>query len=79
MSLGMEDLLADIYAPNDVPYWGENIPVTVVRKLITKAEERTLDKALDKLCDVIDGFNKLGMKDEAMAVNRAYALIKGEK
>ncbi len=78
MSLGMENLLQDIYAPNDVPYWGENIPVIVVRQLIEEAEKQTLNKAMDKLCDVIDGFTKLGMQDEAMAVNRAYTLIKGE-
>lgn len=76
MSLGMENLLEDIYSPNDVPYWGENIPVTVVRQLIEEAEKQTLDKAMDKLCDVIDGFTKLGMQDEAKAVNRAYAIIK---
>jgi hypothetical protein len=74
----MENLLQDIYAPNDVPYWGENIPVPVVRQLIEEAEKQTLNKSLDKLFDVIDGFTKLGMQDEAMAVNRAYALIKGE-
>jgi hypothetical protein len=74
----MENLLEDIYSPNDVPYWGENIPVLVVRQLIEEAEKQTLNKVMDKLCDVIDGFAKLGMDDEAMAVNRAYALIKGE-
>ena len=78
MSLGMENLLQDIYAPNDVPYWGEKIPVIVVRQLVDEAEKQTLNKVLDKLFDVIDGFTKLGMNDEAMAVNRAYALIKGE-
>lgn len=77
-NLGMENLLQVIYAPNDVPYWGENIPVFVVRQLIQEAHKQTLHTALDKLFDVIDGYSKLGMNDEAMAVNRAYALIKAD-
>jgi hypothetical protein len=79
MSLGLENLLENIYAPNDVPYWGENIPVLVVREIIAEAEKEARNKCYDLLSQVIDGYSKLGMQEEAMAVNRAYdLLIKGE-
>lgn len=78
MSLGMETLLVKVYAPNEVPYWGDTIPVSTVRKLIDYAEEETLVKILDKLSDIIDGYSKLEMQEQAHAVNRAYELIQKE-
>lgn len=75
MSLVMENLLDEIYKGTKTPYWGDTIPVSVVRQLINQAELRTEINILDILDNLIDGYGKLGMQDEAKALNLAYQRI----
>lgn len=75
MSLVMEILLEKIYAGTEVPYWGDAIPVSVVRTLIGVAETEATCNALDVIETLIDGYSKLGWKEQADALNLAYQRI----
>lgn len=71
----MENLLEEIYKGSEVPYWGEAIPVGVVRSLIDRAELRATCNALDVIEGLIDGYGKLGWLEQANALNLAYQRI----
>lgn len=75
MSLVMENLLEEIYAGTDVPYWGDAIPVSVVRTLIAKAELRATCNALDVIEKHLDAYVALGFKDKADALNLVYQRV----
>ena len=75
MSLVMENLLEEIYVGTKTPYWGDAIPVSVVRTLIAKAELRAICNALDVIEMHLDAYVKLGFKEKADALNLVYQRI----